>query len=119
MLAVCFPDTTFTLLEPLKRRAGFLELQTADLGLANVGVDARRLSEVEDGSYDVAVARALEEPDRALRSIVRVVSTGGEAVVAIGSGAAKPADPAVREVRLDGIGDVDSPGRFFMMARGA
>src|SRR6266542_2898608 len=35
VLALCYPDTKFTLLEPQSRRAGFLELQITDLGLAN------------------------------------------------------------------------------------
>jgi 16S rRNA (guanine527-N7)-methyltransferase len=119
VLAACFPETSFTLLEPLKRRAGFLELRAAELGLPNVQVEARRLDKVEDGTYDVAVARALEEPGRAIRSMVRVLTDGGVALAAVGSEDATPTDPAVREVRVDDLGDVDSPGRFFMMARGA
>ena len=119
VLAACFPDTAFTLLEPQKRRAGFLELQTADLGLGNALVETRRLDEVEEAIYDVAVARALEEPGRALKSMVRVVGSSGSALVAVGSGDPPPDDPAVREVHLEDLGDVDSPGRFFMMSRGA
>ncbi|MGH2811023.1 MAG: 16S rRNA (guanine(527)-N(7))-methyltransferase RsmG [Actinomycetota bacterium] len=119
VLAGCYPDTLFTLLEPLKRRAGFLELQIADLGLANALVEARRLDEVEEGTYEVAVARALEEPGRALKSMVRVVSDAGMACVAVGAGVIAPSDPDVREVLLGDFGDVDSPGRFLMMSRGA
>lgn len=119
VLAACFPETDFTLLEPLKRRAGFLELQNADLGLANVRVEARRLAEVEEATYEVATARALEEPGRALRSMVRVVAPNGLGIVAVGSADAIPTDQAIREVRLDDLGNVDSPGRFFMMSRGA
>ena len=119
VLAACFPDASFTLLEPLKRRAGFLELQAAGLGLGNARVEARRLSEVEDASHDVAVARALEKPSRALRSMVRVVVSTGVAVAAVGSNEQTPADPAIQEARLDDFGAVDSPGRFFMMTREA
>jgi 16S rRNA (guanine527-N7)-methyltransferase len=119
VLAATYPNSAFTLLEPQKRRAGFLELQTADLGLANVRVETRRLDEVEDAIHEVAVARALKEPGRALRSMVRVVARGGLAIVAVGSGPATPADPRVYEVRVDDIDDVDSPGRFFMMSHEA
>lgn len=119
VLAVCFPDTYFTLLEPLKRRAGFLELQTADLGLANVQVDARRLDEVEDAAFRVGVARALDDPGRALKSMVRVIEPGGLALVAVGSNEPAPAAPGVQDVLVADFEDVDSPRRFFMMSRGA
>jgi 16S rRNA (guanine527-N7)-methyltransferase len=112
VLASCFPDTTFTLLEPLKKRAGFLQLTAVDLGLSNVSVDDRRLEDLDD-LFDVAVARALSSPIRALRSMVGAVRAGGDAVVAVGSEAALE-DPA-RLVQVEPAAFVDSPGRFFMM----
>jgi 16S rRNA (guanine527-N7)-methyltransferase len=118
VLGICNPATSFTLLEPLKKRAGFLELQVSDLGLGNVSVDARRLEQIEGSRYDVAVARALADPSRALKSMVRVVRPGGYVVVAVGQDAS--ADLAnVGVVSVDVPGHVDSPGRFFMMTREA
>lgn len=119
VLAACYPETAFTLLEPQKRRAGFLELQLAELGLANAAVDARRLEEVEEPEYDVAVARALTDPTRALRSMVRVLRKEALAVVAVGSDEDEPPQEGIIAVSIGDIGSVDSPGRFFMMARGA
>jgi 16S rRNA (guanine527-N7)-methyltransferase len=117
VLATCYPETRFTLVEPQKRRAGFLELQIADLGLPNAQVDARRLEEVEEAEFDAAVARALANPAQALRSMVRVLRTDGVAVVAA-SGQDFVPDRAIQVIALDQIGSVDSPGRFFMMTRG-
>ena len=120
VLAICYPATTFTLLEPLKKRAGFLELQVADLGLGNVSVDTRRLEQIEGAHHDVAVTRALADPSRALKSMVRVLRVGGEAIVAIGRGVLPSGGLAdARIVSVEPPGHVDSPGRFFMMAREA
>jgi 16S rRNA (guanine(527)-N(7))-methyltransferase RsmG len=114
VLACCYPGCTFTLLEPHKRRAGFLELMASELGLANVVVDGRRLSDVDPG-FDVAVARAFADPETALRAMLGAVFSGGEAIVAVGSGVLVA--PPARMVALGDSGDVDSPGVFSMMTR--
>lgn len=121
VLAACYPRVEFTLLEPLKRRAGFLELQIAALGLENTTIEPRRIQEVEEAEYDVAVARALADPGEALRLMVRLlVRQGGEVLVAVGGdpvGADVSLGPHVRSTQIEGLGDVDSPGRFLMMTR--
>jgi 16S rRNA (guanine527-N7)-methyltransferase len=115
VLACCFPDCSFTLSEPLRKRAGFLELVAADLGLTNVVVDPRRQEQMADGVFDVAVARALMGPKEALRAMLRLVRVDGLAVVAAGSDATLGDDATV--VRLEDVGFVDSPGLFSMMTR--
>jgi 16S rRNA (guanine527-N7)-methyltransferase len=117
VLACCYPDSSFTLLEPHERRAGFLELTTGDLGLANVVVDGRRLEAATEGRFDVAVARAFSDPDQALRGLIGAVIPGGEAIVAVGPGAAVA--PPARKVAVEAPGGVDSPSLFFMMTREA
>lgn len=112
VLGCCYPETRFTLIEPNKRRAGFLELQRADLGLANVEVAPRRLEEV-DGGFQVAVARALQAPEKALLSLKPLLRPGGVAIVAAGPGEVVPEGATV--VRLADLKDVDSPGVLFMM----
>jgi 16S rRNA (guanine527-N7)-methyltransferase len=119
VLAACYPETTFTLLEPHKRRAGFLELQISELGLINAVIDTRRLEEVEESGFHVAVARAFSDPNQALRSMLRVVGERGDVIVAVGAGTPEPSDENVRSVSIGDTGPVDSPGRFFMMTRGA
>ena len=116
VLACCYPDTKFALIEPSERRAGFLELQVAGLGLSNVEVLARRLEEVS-GPFDVAVARAFEAPRLAMLSLIPLVKLGGQAIIAAGPHEVVPEGATV--VRLEHLGDVDSPGVLFMMSREA
>ncbi|MEX2557263.1 MAG: RsmG family class I SAM-dependent methyltransferase [Actinomycetota bacterium] len=114
VLACCYPETRFTLIEPSERRAGFLELQLAGLGLANVEVVARRLEDVS-GAFDIGVARAFQAPSLALRSMITLVKVGGRVIVAAGPHEAVPAGATA--VTLERLGDVDSPGVLFMMSR--
>lgn len=116
VLACCYPDTRFALIEPNERRAGFLELQTADIGLANVEVMAKRLQEV-DATFDIAVARAFQAPELALQGMISLVKRGGQAIVAAGPKEKVPDGATI--VRLGDLGAVDSPGVLFMMNREA
>ena len=112
VLAACFPEASFVLLEPQRRRAAFLEMQAARLGLENVSVMQERADTLEPG-FDVAVARALAEPSLAMEALWRLVEPDGDAIVAVGSDVS--AHPAAEDVLLDQY-DVDSPRRFFMMS---
>ncbi len=56
-LAVACPERYFVLLEPNRRRAGFLELAVERLGLSNANVLVRRIGEA-DLRVDVCLARA-------------------------------------------------------------
>lgn len=114
VLACCYPECLFTLAEPLKRRAGFLELQVAALGLANVRVQPVHIERL-DGGFDVAVSRALARPDAALGALIAAVRPGGEAMVAAGPRA--PVPPGATRVEIGRFGVVDSPGVLFMMTR--
>ena len=116
VLACCYPATRFALIEPSQRRVGFLELQTAGIGLANVDVIASRLEDVQ-GDFDIAVARAFQAPALALGSMIPLVKVGGQAIVAAGPNEAVPDGATI--VRLEDLGDVDSPGVLFMMTREA
>jgi 16S rRNA (guanine527-N7)-methyltransferase len=116
VLACCYPSASFTLTEPHARRAGFLELQITDLGLANVTVEHRRVEQL-DASFDVAVARAFTSPTDALITLKSRVRPGGLAVVAAGHAEDRPAGAEL--VQIADLGLVDSPGVLFMMARKA
>jgi 16S rRNA (guanine527-N7)-methyltransferase len=117
VLACCYSDAAFTLVEPLQKRAGFLELAAGNLGLANVVVEARTLERAGLGGFDVAVARALSGPVESARRLLDVVRVGGAAIVAIGSNAELDAPGEL--VRVADLGNVDSPGLFSMMTREA
>jgi 16S rRNA (guanine527-N7)-methyltransferase len=107
-LACCYPETSFVLAEPLRRRAGFLDVQVATLGLTNVTVDPRRAEELPS-LFDVAVSRALASPPQALTKLSALVRPGGLAIVAAGSTATPPSGS--REVVVSRAG-VATPGRF-------
>lgn len=112
VLACCYPKTSFTLVEPQNRRAAFLELQRATLGLDNVEVFLGRAETLPDAGFDVVVARALAEPALALEAMRRLMGRGGAAIVAADAHAVVP--PGANEYELVRPG-VDSPGRLFMM----
>lgn len=114
VLGICYPDTSFLLVEPQQRRAGFLDLQVMRLGLANVEVRATRASDLFPG-FDVAVARALAEPLLALE-LLRRLAHSGVSIVAVGSAAVAPPGVTDMDVRRPGV---DSPGRLFMIAESA
>jgi 16S rRNA G527 N7-methylase RsmG len=100
----------------MKRRAGFLELQAATLGLDNVEVSPRRVEELPS-DFDVAVARALTDPSDALPALLNLVVPGGSAIVA--SGPSATLLPGATLVRPGDSVAVDSPGVLFMMSRGS
>jgi len=112
VLAVAFPDARFLLLEPQARRAGFLELESLNLGLSNVEVARQRLDAVSLTSVDVVVARALEDPRVTLRSLGPLLRPGGCALVA--AGPATPRPEGAVELRVSRP-HVDSPGVLLMM----
>src|SRR5438067_4136297 len=112
VLACCFPDARFTLVEPQKRRAGFLELQLHQLGLKNTEVLAARAVELEP-VFDVATARALAEPLLALEALKSLVKPEGSVLLAVGDRAIAPPDVTELDVARPGV---DSPGRIFMIA---
>jgi 16S rRNA (guanine527-N7)-methyltransferase len=113
VLACCYPDTSFTLVEPQSRRAGFLDLQVTRLGLENVSITGARAETLPPG-FDVATARALAEPSLALEALWRLVEPDGAALLAVGESAHPPFGAI--EVDVPRVG-VDSPGRIFMIAQ--
>src|SRR5439155_4316788 len=112
VLACCFPDARFTLVEPQRRRAGFLELQLHQLGLTNAEVLAARAAELEP-IFDVATARALAEPLLALEALKNLVKPDGTVLLAVGNDVGVPHGADDLDVARAGV---DSPGRILMIA---
>lgn len=115
VLACAFPETSFLLLEPQQRRAGFLELQVMTLGLAMVGVERTRIERLPEESADVVVTRALEEPKKTFPLLTSPLRPGGIALVAAGADTPLPEGASARAVDRPGV---DSPGVVLMIARG-
>ena len=63
ILAFALPQTHFTLVEPLQKRASFLQFIKADLGLTNVTVKNCRVEELEPTPYDLVTSRAVTQTD--------------------------------------------------------
>ena len=61
ILALALPDTKITLVEPLTKRASFLQFIKADLGLDNVRVIKKRVEEMEDEIFDIVTSRAVTD----------------------------------------------------------
>lgn len=61
ILAMAQPGVSWTLVEPLQKRAGFLQFVKADLGLTNVTVRNCRVEALEPGTFDLITSRAVTE----------------------------------------------------------
>ncbi len=66
ILAFALPNTQVTLVEPLAKRASFLQFIKADLGLKNVTIQKCRVEELEKQSFDFITSRAVTQTDMLL-----------------------------------------------------
>jgi 16S rRNA (guanine527-N7)-methyltransferase len=82
-LAIALPDRMVTLIEPMRRRAAFLELAVNDLELRNVRVVIERAEHASIGA-DVCVMRAVVSPESAWAMATHVLRPGGRALVFAG-----------------------------------
>jgi len=71
------PDVHVTLLEPLLRRASFLEQVVAALPLPNARVQRGRAEEQQRGGYDMVLARAVAPLDRLAALTLPLLRPGG------------------------------------------
>ena len=67
ILAFALPNTHFTLVEPLTKRASFLQFVKADLGLENVDVKALRAEQLPSEPYDLVTSRAVTDTQMLLK----------------------------------------------------
>jgi 16S rRNA (guanine527-N7)-methyltransferase len=61
ILALALPDTAVTLVEPLTKRASFLQFIKADLDLKNVRVIKKRVEEMESEIFELITSRAVTD----------------------------------------------------------
>lgn len=64
VLAIALPEIRWTLSEPRRKRAEFLEAARVALGLKNVDVVQKRVETMPRQPWDLAVSRATFPPDR-------------------------------------------------------
>jgi len=102
-LALARPDLTVVLLEPLLRRATFLQEVVAELGLANVRVRRARAEEVVgDERADAVVSRAVAPLPRLLSWCLPLTTPGGTVLAMKGDRGA--AELAAVESSLPALG---------------
>jgi len=61
ILALALPDTQVTLVEPLTKRASFLQFIKADLELNNVSVVKKRVEEMQPQIFELITSRAVTD----------------------------------------------------------
>jgi 16S rRNA (guanine527-N7)-methyltransferase len=84
LAAACAPDSTpdFTLLEARRKRASFLTVAAAEMGLANVRVNSSRTNTMTlESIFDVVTARAFAEPTIVYRTAAATLKPGGLAII--------------------------------------
>ena len=84
-MAIAAPDTNFVLIEPMDRRASWLQEVVDELDLPNVEVVRARAEEVEGGQFEVVTARAVAALDKLLRLCVPLLKPGGRVIALKGS----------------------------------
>ena len=67
ILALGLPDTQVTLVEPLQKRASFLQFVKADLGLKNVRVVKKRVEEMDSEIFELVTSRAVTDTKMLLK----------------------------------------------------
>ena len=118
VLALLLPDAEVTLLEPMAKRAAFLEECVTELGLDNATVRRARAEELAGTvAVDVVTARAVAPLDRLAVLAVRLLRPGGTVLAIKGAKAAQEVQAAQgaltrlgvqhAEVLLAGSGKVD------------
>jgi 16S rRNA (guanine527-N7)-methyltransferase len=122
-LALARPDCAFVLLEPLARRAAFLDEVVADLGLGpRVRVLRARAEEAArlPDRYDVAVARAVAPLDRLAGWCLPLLRPGGRLLALKGERAeAEVAGAPGLRARVERVGHalVDPPATVVVVER--
>lgn len=66
LLAMGLPQTEVTLVEPLAKRAAFLQFVKADLGLKNVRVVQKKVEEMPHEIFELITSRAVTQTDMLL-----------------------------------------------------
>ena len=84
-MAIAAPETDFVLIEPMDRRASWLQEVVDELGLENVEVVRARAEEVEGGQFEVVTARAVAALDKLLRLCVPLLKPAGRVIALKGS----------------------------------
>ena len=107
VLALSRPDLRVTLVEPLLRRATFLEEAVHELGLQNVEVVRARAEELHGKrQFSVVTSRAVAPLGRLLDWSMPLTRQGGAVLAMKGSSAREEVEAAAPQLRKHGAGAV-------------
>jgi 16S rRNA (guanine527-N7)-methyltransferase len=105
VLAIARPDLRVTLVEPLLRRAGFLEEVVTELGLTRCRVQRARAEELHGVErFDVVTSRAVAPLAKLLGWSMPLVAPRGAMLAMKGGRAQEEVAAAMRELRRLGCG---------------
>ena len=108
VLALLLPDAEVTLLEPMARRAAFLDECVTELGLDNAAVRRARAEELAGTvAVDVVTARAVAPLDRLAALALGLLKPGGIVLAVKGAKAEAEVEAAGEALRRLGVRDVE------------
>jgi len=84
VLAICYPNASFTLVEPTLKRCNFLNKVITELKLENIVVineRAEKLDQKYRESFDIATARAVAQVPILLELLTPYTKVGGKVVI--------------------------------------
>jgi len=82
LLLAAATDAEFVLLEARRKRASFLSVAAAEMGLTNVRVDSSRAETMTTApSFDLVTARAFAEPSIVFKTASVVLKPGGRLIL--------------------------------------
>lgn len=100
VLGIVRPDVRFVLIEPMERRALWLQEQVEELRLENVSVLRARAEEVRlDEPLDQVTARAVSALSKLIPLTAPLLRRGGELVLLKGINAEKEIEAASKQIR--------------------
>lgn len=107
-MAIAQPNAQFTLIEPMERRATWLQSVVDDLKIPNVEVIRARAEEVQRTDFDIATARAVAALDKLLKLLTPLIrNSQGKTVLAM-KGSRAPDEILEAKKRLELLG-FDTP----------
>jgi 16S rRNA (guanine527-N7)-methyltransferase len=103
-MAIAQPKAHFTLIEPMERRANWLQSVVTDLGLKNVEVIRARAEEVQRTDFDIVTARAVAALDKLLKLLTPLTRGSRLRTVLALKGSKAPEEIAEAKPRLNRLG---------------
>jgi 16S rRNA (guanine527-N7)-methyltransferase len=96
ILAMAMPETDFTLVEPIQKRASFLQFVKADLKLGNVTVENCRVEELAPKAYDLVTSRAVTDTKMLMKLSEPFVRKGSQLLFYKGEKVFDEVDPSLK-----------------------